>query len=241
MNPFSAKVLIIDDEMHSRLRTQLAFEKVGFHSEMASDGPEALQLLAQTDYHAVVTELILPHTNGGEFVIGLCERKQPLVVIVQTRILEQEVYDGLMDEGVDAVFYKPADYSAMARRVKSLVARRLSRGEGGLSRLKENEFVQALRSSDEWIQHSGVRTEVFRFFIVILACALLGLGWGNSLDGTTAGICKMFGLCGLAFYLCLELVAYHRNRNRARLLQWSAERRLVEHVEVCKVPAPVYS
>jgi DNA-binding response OmpR family regulator len=239
MNPFFAKVLIIDDEMHARLRTQLAFEKVGFHSDMASDGREALQMLAKCDYHAVVTELILPHTNGGELVIGLCGRKQPLVVIVQTRLLEQEVYDGLMNEGVDAVFYKPTDYSAMARRVKSLVARRLSRGEGGLPRLEENDIVQVLRSGDAWIQHSGVRTELFRFSIVILACALLGLGWGNSLDGTTAGICKMFGLCGLAFYLCLELVAYHRDRNRSRLLQWSAERRLGEQLEACKLPTSV--
>jgi hypothetical protein len=49
----------------------------------------------------------------------------------------------------------------------------------------------------------------------------------------------MFGLCGLAFYLCLELVAYHRDRNRSRLLQWSAERRLGEQLEACKLPTSV--
>lgn len=77
--------------------------------------------------------------------------------------------------------------------------------------------------------------------IMLLACILFGLGWGNSLDSQMAGICKMFGLCGFAFYFCLELVAYHRERHRARLVKWVAERRLSQHVEIQVEESQAYS
>ena len=65
-----------------------------------------------------------------------------------------------------------------------------------------------------------------RFGTVLLACVLLALKSGHSLPPFAANLCQLFGLCGLAFYFCLELVAYHRDQNRALLLRYSAERRL---------------
>ncbi len=230
--PF-ARVLIVDDEPHSQMRIQFALEEVGFQCDLAADGAEALQRTAEGRYHAVVTELILPQTNGGEFVIDLCAQKTAPVVIVHSRPLEQDVYLGLKNEGVDAIFYKPTDYAVMARKIQSLVeGRSTPRTAGGRlmkwysesSQMADVGLVKKLRSGDEWIQGSNVRVEAFRFTIMILAGILFGLGWGNSLDSDIAGVCKMFGLCGFAFYFCLELVAYHRDQHRSKLLRWSTGR-----------------
>lgn len=237
--PF-ARALIVDDEPHSQMRLQFALEQVGFQCDLAHDGDEALKRVSEYRYQVIVTELILPETNGGELIIQLCAQESAPIVTVHTRVLEQEVYWGLKREGVDAIFYKPADYSTMARKIHALVAgdaspqtaaERWKKWQKGAVNTVDHRMYRILRQGDDWIQRSSFRIEAFRFSIIILACILFGMGWGNSLDASMAGVCKMFGLCGFAFYFCLELVAYHRTQHRAKLLQWSAERRLAEQTE----------
>ena len=235
------RILIVDDEPRSQMRVQFALEQFGFQCDLASSGQDALELVAENRYHVVVTELILPNTNGGEFVINLCAQELAPIIVVHTRTLEEEVYRGLKEEGVDAIVYKPTDYTAMARNIQSLAeghtklrtaGERLKKWSRGLPIPADNGVLRSLRKGDEWIQESPFRVEAFRFAIIVLACILIGLGWGNSLDHNIAGICKMFGLCGFAFYFCLELVAYQRNQYRSRLIRWSAERRLDEQRDV---------
>jgi hypothetical protein len=49
-----------------------------------------------------------------------------------------------------------------------------------------------------------------RFGTLLLACVLLSLNWGRSLSQDVANMCQVFGVCGLAFYFSLELVADQR-------------------------------
>lgn len=70
----------------------------------------------------------------------------------------------------------------------------------------------------------------FRFSIVIMAAALLGMSYGRSLTPDIASLCYVFGLNGLAFYFSLELVADQRAHRQATLLQRSAERKLSRRV-----------
>lgn len=237
--PF-ARALIVDDEPRSQMRIQFALEQFGFQCDLASDGRDALELVAENRYHVVVTELVLPNSNGGEFVLQLCDQELVPIIVVHSRPLEQEVYRGLKEEGVDAIFYKPTDYTAMARSIQLLVeghskprtaGERLKKWSRELPIPSDNKLIRSLRKGDEWIQESPFRIEAFRFTIIVLACILFGLGWGNSLDPNIAGICKMFGLCGFAFYFCLELVAYQRNQYRTSLIRWSAERRSAEQMD----------
>jgi CheY-like chemotaxis protein len=228
MNLPFARALIVDDELHSQMRLQFALEQTGFQCDLARTGHDALQLIEDGRYHVVVTELILPETNGGELVIKLCSLKPSPLVVVHTRSLEHEVYCGLKNEGVHAIFCKPTDYSQMARQIRTLVEGHMTRVDQApkseTTSTTPGEVVRIFRKGDGWIQDSKARVETFRFTIIILACILFGLGWGNSLDPGIAGVCKMFGLCGFAFYFCLELVAYYRDRHRNRLLQWSTPR-----------------
>jgi DNA-binding response OmpR family regulator len=242
--PF-ARALIVDDEQQSQMRVQFALEHVGFQCDLAADGLEAMYLATNNRYHVIVSELVLPNAIAGELVLKSCGQDYRPVVIVHTRVLEQDVYRGLKEQGVDAIFYKPADYSAMARNIQGIVeghlspqGRRWKHWREG-STAGQNEVVQILRRGDGWIQDSSVRVEAFRFSIVVLACVLFGMGWGNSLNSSMAGVCKMFGLCGFAFYFCLELVAYNRSQLRQKLVRWSAERRLDEQMESHTPPESV--
>jgi CheY-like chemotaxis protein len=230
MNKPSRKVLVVDDEQASQVGTCRALVECGFQCDVASDGEQALQMAAVNCYHAVITELILPKTSGGELVIKLCGQKRRPIVVVYTRVMEREVHQGLINEGVDAVFYKPVDPMTLAHNVELHLAAQEASSQSSLGGVN-HRLVDALRECDGWIQNSSVRIEIFRLSIMVLACILFSLGWGHSLNGPTAGICKMFGLCGLAFFFCLELVAYQRAQARAKVLRCSVEHRLAQQLE----------
>ena len=51
---------------------------------------------------------------------------------------------------------------------------------------------------------------MLRFGTLLLACVLLALNWGRSLSPDVANMCQLFGICGLAFYFSLEMVADQR-------------------------------
>lgn len=229
------QALVIDGDLNSRHVIRTALLQSGFQCDIASDAQEAFQLLSERRYHAVVTELFLPKTNGGEFVIALRAQFKSMIVVVYTRGLEGEIYRGLKNEGVDVIFAKPTDPSVIARRIRKLVEHRFSSERNATAlpsrQITEHGALSMLLQGDRWIQQSRGLNEAFRFMIVVLAGILFGMGWGNSLDPNLAGICKMFGFCGFGFYLCLQLVAHQRAQGRLKLIQLSAERRLSMHLD----------
>ena len=235
MIPSSVRVLIVDDEPISRKMVQFALEQKGFECDLAEDGQAAQQKLAERPYHVVVTDLLMPGIHGFDLVISLCARMSRPIVVVHTSVLELEVSQCLKSEGVDDIIFKPANHDELADKIQRLVESQWLRPMGKArqkQRCQPSAFAeprQAIRLlglTDDWIQSRPYRMEVFRFGIVLLACILFGLGWGNSLAPSVAGDCRMFALCGLAFYFCLQLVAYHRDQSRATLSKYAAERRL---------------
>lgn len=221
------RALIVDTDSESLSAVRLSLEQLGFRCDLAADGATALERVAAHSYDTIVTELLLPNTHGGELIMSLCSLERPPVVVVYTHIMQQQVHRGLLDEGVAAIFYKPCDVSAMGDAILGMVNRRFTVWTQGVP----GQVTKLLHRSDGWINRSAVRLEGFRLGIVMLAAISLSLGWGNALDPGIAGICRMYGLCGLAFYFCLEYVAYGRDRQRAALMQWAAERRLAEQLE----------
>lgn len=67
---------------------------------------------------------------------------------------------------------------------------------------------------------------MFRFGTLLLACVLLALNGGHSLSQAVASLCQIFGLCGLAFYFCLELAADKRVRQETETDVNHREKRL---------------
>ena len=69
-----------------------------------------------------------------------------------------------------------------------------------------------------------------RFGTVLLACVLLAMSAGASLTSQIANLCYLFGLSGMGFYFCLELVAEHRAGKWLRANSSSAEHRLTRRL-----------
>ncbi|NPV47932.1 MAG: response regulator [Armatimonadetes bacterium] len=61
-----AKVLIVDDNAAVRGCLEAMFAALGYQSELAKDGREALPKLQSNDYEAVICDLYMPHMDGDQ-------------------------------------------------------------------------------------------------------------------------------------------------------------------------------
>jgi DNA-binding response OmpR family regulator len=122
MSTFQA--LIVDDERLVRQATARALGDVGFKCQLASDGRDALQLMKDTQYDLVVTDLRMPDVNGHKLVIELLSLERRPIISVLTGVDEPKIAKDLNARGVERVFHKPVDYLEFAADLLSLVERR---------------------------------------------------------------------------------------------------------------------
>jgi CheY-like chemotaxis protein len=118
--------LVVDDEAQVRKLVGRALSKEQFACEFASDGVEALEMLLQTRYDLVVTDLQMPNRHGCSLVGDLLRLPQRPVIVVLTGFAEPAVARSLTRRGVDDISFKPVNFTAFAAKVKGLVHRRLA-------------------------------------------------------------------------------------------------------------------
>jgi CheY-like chemotaxis protein len=166
MTAFHAQALVVDDEPISCKMVKFALEREGFQCDCATDGADAMQKFLSGDYEVVVTDLRMPKKNGGELAIELLSHPVPPLVVVHTSVLEPEVAQGLIDEGVDDIVFKPVDYAAFAGKTRGLLNRRRAfqrskvsqmalrandsdGGGSGLSQMAFDEILSNIRRANE--------------------------------------------------------------------------------------------
>ena len=81
---------------------------------------------------------------------------------------------------------------------------------------------------------------MLRFGSMLLTCVLLALNWGANLPPEIASLCQTFGMCGMAFYFSLELVADQRARQaraNRKVNPGSGDQRLSEWIRAEEMAA----
>jgi HD-like signal output (HDOD) protein/DNA-binding NarL/FixJ family response regulator len=120
------RALVVDDEPAVRMITIRELSRNGFTCDAARDGLHAKELLADTRYDAVVTDLRMPEMNGHALAVEILDRPNPPVVVVLTGVTEPRLAKDLIARGVDDILFKPIDQSILASKVRALVDRRAS-------------------------------------------------------------------------------------------------------------------
>ena len=117
------RVLVVDDErgLVQALRRGLTAE--GFAVDAAHDGVTALEMATDTDYDAIVLDIMLPRLNGYSVVTALRERGVwTPVLMLSAKDGEHDVADGL-DVGADDYLTKPFSFVVLVARLRALVRR----------------------------------------------------------------------------------------------------------------------
>jgi DNA-binding response OmpR family regulator len=115
------QILIVDDDPAIRNLLRLVAERRGLSVDMASDGAEALQLLAESRYDLAIIDLMMPRLNGYELVTALRTFAQRPAVVIATAMTDSLV--GLLDADiVHTIIRKPFDIDMVGSLMAAVVA-----------------------------------------------------------------------------------------------------------------------
>ena len=120
-------ILIVEDEPRLRDIVRDYFSAHGVDCDLARDGNEALDLLRDHDYDAILLDILMPNLDG----FGVCRavREKSAVPILFLTALggEEDVLRGYA-LGCDDYLTKPFSLAVLLAKTRAILAR--SRGEG---------------------------------------------------------------------------------------------------------------
>jgi chemosensory pili system protein ChpA (sensor histidine kinase/response regulator) len=116
-------VVIADDSISVRKFVGRMLEKAGYRVELASDGLEAAELVAQHGCHLVITDLEMPRMTGYELMVQLRQspatRRIPVMVVTSRAGAKHR--DRAMKEGAAAFLTKPVQEEQLLHAVEQLI------------------------------------------------------------------------------------------------------------------------
>lgn len=92
------KVLLVDDETDFLDLAAGLFSTRGFEVDVAKDGAQALEKIAQEDYEAAIVDLKMPDQNGVELASELLKVDPSLSVSVLSSPAHMDVYKGIAED-----------------------------------------------------------------------------------------------------------------------------------------------
>jgi CheY-like chemotaxis protein len=107
-----ARILIIDDDEAIRRLFARFLEGKGYHVDCASNGREGLKMLEAEHPALVITDIMMPETDGLEVVMSVCGKEPPIPVIAISGGMNAMPMDFLpmaKKFGAHKVLYKPVD------------------------------------------------------------------------------------------------------------------------------------
>jgi chemosensory pili system protein ChpA (sensor histidine kinase/response regulator) len=110
-------VLLVDDSLSVRRVVSQIIRRLGYEVTTAADGQDAINVLANQDFMAVITDLEMPRVNGFELVSELRRRSNYATVpvaMLTTRTSDKH-RDFAMRLGVSEYFNKPLDENQLRR------------------------------------------------------------------------------------------------------------------------------
>ncbi|NJM22895.1 MAG: response regulator transcription factor [Richelia sp. SL_2_1] len=143
------KILVVDDDLGTRLSISDYLELSGYKVMTANDGQEGLMMVNKHHPDLIVTDIIMPQMNGYELVRRVRQKVEfrllP-VILLTARTQTQERILGYQS-GCDLYLPKPFELEELAAAINNLLQRsRIIQSEYQLS-LQEN-LKKAERSSE---------------------------------------------------------------------------------------------
>lgn len=117
------RILVVDDDRAVREALRRALTLAGYEVQLAQDGEQALEQIAQAVPEAVVLDVGLPGLDGLE----VCRRVRKLgnrvpILMLTARDAVADRIDGL-DAGADDYMVKPFDVEELKARLRALLRR----------------------------------------------------------------------------------------------------------------------
>jgi two-component system, OmpR family, response regulator len=126
------RILVVEDETKMAELLRRGFSDAGFDSDLAATGEDALRMVTDGSYDAVVLDVMLPGIDG----FATCEQLRELgvsapVLMLTARGSVEDRVSGL-DNGADDYLTKPFSFAELLARLRAIVRRGQSENPGVL-------------------------------------------------------------------------------------------------------------
>ncbi len=152
-----SQILLIDDESHNREALTLLLTHAGYQVQPAASGEEALQILQQTPFEVVITDLFLPGVSGIDILKRVKEDSPYTNVILITGNASAETAVEAMKEGAFDYITKPLNFE----KLKILVAKALEKSRLVAENLYLRQQLRGKYKFDRIIGNSPAMQQVF--------------------------------------------------------------------------------
>jgi len=117
--PSGFPILIVDDDQPTQNLLRAVLRRCGYASEVASNGRQAIDLLREKRYAAVVLDMMMPEVSGHEVIAFLGTTADPVPVIICSAA-GPTALAGFDPAVVKAIVRKPFDIDQLAAAVNAV-------------------------------------------------------------------------------------------------------------------------
>ena len=114
-------VLLIEDNKINQLVTQKSLNKLNCNVEIVENGMDALDLLKNTTFDLILTDINLPDLTGFELTKKIKEHKIQTPVFAVTAYSYEEIKLQAIESGIDEVFIKPFKIQELSAKINEIV------------------------------------------------------------------------------------------------------------------------
>jgi DNA-binding response OmpR family regulator len=117
IQPTALPVLVVDDDEPTLNLVRAVLQRCGYGIHVASNGSEAITLLRENDYAAIVLDMMMPHVGGPAVIAFLSSTSSPIPVLICSAA-GPSALTGLDPTIVKAVIRKPFDIDELTAAVE---------------------------------------------------------------------------------------------------------------------------
>lgn len=122
------RILVVEDEDRIRNIVRDYLTAHGLDCDLARDGEEALDLLRDHDYDAILLDVLMPNLDGFSVCRAVRAKSRVPILFLTALGSEEDVLQGYA-LGADDYVTKPFSLAVLLAKTKAVIRR--SRGEGG--------------------------------------------------------------------------------------------------------------
>ena len=119
------KILLAEDNEMESTALKGIFEAEGYTLDTVSNGLFALDKVKDNDYHLVITDLVMPVSDGIQFIYSLNNLGREIPVIVLTGFDNIENMLNAYEMGAIDVVYKPYDVNKLLDLCRKVLENRI--------------------------------------------------------------------------------------------------------------------
>ncbi|ADI63242.1 response regulator transcription factor [Trichormus azollae] len=119
------KILVVDDDLGTRLSISDYLELSGYSVIMADDGQEALAMVEENNPDLIVTDIVMPRLNGYELVRRVRQKAEfrllPVILLTERTKTQERILG--YQSGCDLYLPKPFELEELAAAIRNLLER----------------------------------------------------------------------------------------------------------------------